>query len=121
VPKIIDCRSGKTIRKLEQLEPEQRSASENGLRLDTIRNTPLSFLVTEHAGESTLWRMLSTAEYEKALLKAHRQHAGVYRRVAEQLGVHPSYVSRVAAGNRKETRILRALLDELHKIQRPLR
>jgi hypothetical protein len=62
--------------------------------------------------------MLFKVEYDKALLKAHRQHAGVYRRVAEQLGVHPSYVSRVTAGNRKETKILRALLDELHHIQR---
>lgn len=65
--------------------------------------------------------MLSTTEYEKALLKAHRQHAGVYRRVAEQLGVDPSYVSRVATGSRKAAQVRRALLDELHRIQRPLR
>jgi transcriptional regulator with XRE-family HTH domain len=74
-------------------------------------------LVTEHAGESTLWRMLSTTEHEKALLKAHRLHAGLYRRVADKLGVDSSYVSRVAAGKRKGPKILRALLDELHQIQ----
>jgi hypothetical protein len=90
----------------------------SGLRLDTIRNTSLSLLVTEHAGESTLWRMLSTPEHEKALLKAHRLHAGLYRRVADKLGVDSSYVSRVATGKRKGPKILRALLDELHQIQR---
>jgi DNA-binding transcriptional regulator YdaS (Cro superfamily) len=65
--------------------------------------------------------MLSKVEYGDALRKAHRFHAGVYRRVVNQLGVDPSYVSRVAAGNRKVAQVRRALLDELHKIQRPLR
>ena len=65
--------------------------------------------------------MLSNDEYDKALLKAHRLHVGVYRRVADKLGVDPSYVSNVAAGKRKEPKILRAILDELHKIQRLLR
>jgi transcriptional regulator with XRE-family HTH domain len=65
--------------------------------------------------------MLSDAEYDKALLKVHRLHAGVYRRVAEKFGVDPSYVSRVATGKRNGPRIRRALLDELRKIQRPLR
>jgi transcriptional regulator with XRE-family HTH domain len=65
--------------------------------------------------------MPSKTEYDKALLKAHRLHDGVYRRVAEQLGVDPSYVSRVARGKREEPKILRAVLDELRKIQRLLK
>ncbi len=65
--------------------------------------------------------MLSETEHDKALLKAHRLHAGVYRRVADQLGVDPSYVSRVATGERKGAKVRRALLDELQKIQRTLR
>lgn len=65
--------------------------------------------------------MLSDTEYDIALLKAHRLHAGVYRRVAELLGVDPSYVSRVARGKRSEPKIRRALLDELRKIQCALR
>jgi hypothetical protein len=81
----------------------------------------LSFSVTGILGESKLLRMPSKTEYDKALLHAHRLHAGVYRRVADQLGVDPSYVSRVATGERKEEKIRRALLDELHKIQRTLR
>lgn len=65
--------------------------------------------------------MLSKVEYNKALLKAHRHHAGVYRRVAEQLDVDPSYLSRVATGIRKAATVRRALLDEPHKIQRLLK
>ena len=65
--------------------------------------------------------MPSDTEHDKALLKAHRLHAGVYRRVADKLGVDPSYVSRVAAGKRKGEKIRRAVIDELRKIQRHLR
>ena len=36
-----------------------------------------------------LSRMLSKAEYDEALLRAHRLHEGVYRRVADKLGVDP--------------------------------
>jgi transcriptional regulator with XRE-family HTH domain len=65
--------------------------------------------------------MLSDNKFDEALLKAHRLHAGVYRRVADKLGVDPSYVSRVAAGKRKGPDIQRAVVDELCKIQRGLR
>jgi transcriptional regulator with XRE-family HTH domain len=58
----------------------------------------------------------SKIEYEKALLKMHRLHEGLYRRVADKLGVDPSYVSRVAAGKRNGAKTRRALLDELQKI-----
>jgi hypothetical protein len=65
--------------------------------------------------------MPSDTKRDKALLEAHRLHAGVYRRVADKLGVDPSYVSRVAAGEREEPGIRRAILDELRKIQHGLR
>jgi len=65
--------------------------------------------------------MLSKTEYDEALLKAHRLHAGVYRRVADKLGIDPSYVSRVANGKREASEIRRVLLDELQEIQRLLR
>ena len=65
--------------------------------------------------------MPSDTEHDKALLKAHRLHAGVYRRVADKLGVDPSFVSRVATGMRKGPEVQRAILDELRKIQRGLR
>ena len=64
--------------------------------------------------------MPSGTKHDNALLKAHRLHAGVYRRVADKLGVDPSFVSRVAAGKRKRPDVERAILDELRKIQRHL-
>jgi hypothetical protein len=60
-------------------------------------------------------------EYDDALLKAHRLHRGLYRRVADKLCIDASYVSRVAAGGRGGPKIRRAILDELRKIQRQLR
>ncbi len=39
--------------------------------------------------------------------------AGLYTRVAKQAGVHPSYVSRVARGERRSELVSRALADEL--------
>ena len=65
--------------------------------------------------------MPSGTKHDNALLKAHRLHAGIYRRVATKLGVDPSHVSRVAVGEREEPEIRRAILDELRKIQRHLR
>lgn len=65
--------------------------------------------------------MLSKTDYDEALLKAHRLRAGLYRRVGNKLGFDASYVSRVATGKRKESKIRRAILDELRKIQRPLK
>ena len=61
--------------------------------------------------------MLSKTQYDEALLRAHRLHDGVYRRVAKKPGIDPSYVSRVTAGKRQSEEIRRALLDELRRIQ----
>ena len=51
------------------------------------------------------------------LLLLHKRHLGVYQRVAKDLGVDPSYVSRVANGARNSEKIKRALLAELSRIQ----
>ncbi len=45
--------------------------------------------------------------------------AGLYTRVARQLGVHPSYVSRVARGERRSERVYRAISTELAKLRGP--
>ena len=42
---------------------------------------------------------------------------GIYSRVARQLGVHPSYVSRVARGERRSDRVYRAIAAELAKLR----
>lgn len=45
--------------------------------------------------------------------------SGLYTRVARQMGVHPSYVSRVARGERRSERISRALAGELTRFVSP--
>ena len=64
--------------------------------------------------------MAESIHEDEVLLEAHRLHSGVYRRVANKLGVDASYVSRVAVGKRKASKIRGALLDELRKIQQLL-
>ena len=65
--------------------------------------------------------MLSKDEFDEALLEAHKLHLGLYRRVANKLGVSASYVTRVAGGERNDLKIRRALVHELRKIQSRLR
>jgi hypothetical protein len=65
--------------------------------------------------------MQPRTDYEEVLLTAHRLHDGVYRRVADKLGIDPSFVSRVAAGKRQAPKIRRAIVDELRKIEGLLR
>lgn len=45
---------------------------------------------------------------------------GVYNRVAKRLGVDPSYVSRVARGERKSAAVEKALADEVGAIREHL-
>lgn len=54
----------------------------------------------------------------RALLAWHKLHVGVYVRVAKTLDVDPSYVSRVASGDRESERVKGALLAELERIQK---
>ena len=61
--------------------------------------------------------MAKSIHEDEALLKANRLHAGIYRRVANKLGVDASYVSRVAVGKRKASKIRSTPLDELRKIR----
>jgi transcriptional regulator with XRE-family HTH domain len=43
---------------------------------------------------------------------------GIYARVARRLGIHRTYVSRVARGERKSEPVEDALLDEYERIKR---
>jgi hypothetical protein len=47
-------------------------------------------------------------------------YRGLYMRVATNLGVDPSYVSRVARGERKSNQVANALRREIHEISRKL-
>jgi transcriptional regulator with XRE-family HTH domain len=51
-------------------------------------------------------------------LKRYRLYRGLYARVARQLGVDRSYVSRVARGERRSATIEAALKAELRRIER---
>ena len=55
---------------------------------------------------------------DQALLRLHKLHKGVLKRVAESLGINASYVSRVANGERRKENIMRAIIAELEKLQR---
>ena len=54
---------------------------------------------------------------EVRLLEIHKLHLGLYARVADLLGLSPSYVSLVASGNRHSDKVRRALVKEIAKIQ----
>ena len=63
-------------------------------------------------------RNSSDSKLQKALLRKHRLHAGLYVRVARRLGLHQSYVSKVAHGKLSSLKVSRALLDDLRRIER---
>lgn len=52
------------------------------------------------------------------VLNRHQLYRGVYSRVAKQLGIDRSYVSRVASGERKSEKVQKALMRELQRIDR---
>lgn len=52
----------------------------------------------------------------KSRLQLASRMRGLYRRVADRLGVHPSYVSRVARGERKSPKIEGTLNREISKL-----
>ena len=53
-----------------------------------------------------------------SVLLRHSLYRGVYSRVAKQLGVDRSYVSRVACGDRKSAKIEAALIKEIQRIDK---
>jgi transcriptional regulator with XRE-family HTH domain len=57
----------------------------------------------------------NTKEPALARLSLYR---GIYSRVARQLGIDPSYVSRVARGERRSTKVEEALLREIKRIEK---
>jgi hypothetical protein len=54
----------------------------------------------------------------KGVLNRHRLYRGIYSRVAQQLGIDRSYVSRVASGERSSEKVEKALARELQRIER---
>ncbi|HXZ31653.1 MAG TPA: hypothetical protein VEH30_05180 [Terriglobales bacterium] len=58
---------------------------------------------------------------EEHLLRIHKLHLGLYARVADDLGVSPSYVSLVANGMRHSDRIRRVLAQHIARIHNGMR
>lgn len=54
----------------------------------------------------------------KPVLNRHQLYRGIYSRVAKQLGIDRSYVSRVASGERKSEKVERALMREIERIEK---
>jgi hypothetical protein len=63
-------------------------------------------------------RKSSLPTRSEALLKAHREHMGLYMRVADSIGVSSSLVSRVATGNRANAEVMTALIAELERMRK---
>lgn len=53
------------------------------------------------------------------LLKRAALFRGLYARIAKQLGVDPSYVSRVARGQRRNADVEHALIAEVRRLDSP--
>ena len=45
-------------------------------------------------------------------------YRGIYSRIAKQLGIDPSYVSRVARGELQSAKVEAALLKEMRRIEK---
>lgn len=63
-------------------------------------------------------KVLSARLNDESLLRLHQLHTGVYARIANKLNVDPSYVSRVASGERQSDKVKKALVAELDRIER---
>jgi hypothetical protein len=54
---------------------------------------------------------------DERLLQLHQRHLGLYARVGKTLRCSPSYVSRVASGQRNNDKVTAQLLSELRKMK----
>ena len=61
-------------------------------------------------------RQETVSSPEETLLDLYKVQRGIYARVARRSGVDPSFVSRVANGERTSAKIRRAVLSELTRV-----
>jgi transcriptional regulator with XRE-family HTH domain len=62
----------------------------------------------------------SSTNLNPGILSPHTLYRGLYVRIARKLGVDPSYVSRVARGDRRSSQVESALRQALEEINRQL-
>jgi hypothetical protein len=58
-------------------------------------------------------RLIMSPKKAETLIKTHRLHLGLYRRLADRFGIDASYVSKVAGGTRSCEPVRQRLLKEL--------
>jgi predicted XRE-type DNA-binding protein len=63
-------------------------------------------------------RPVRVSAAKKTELLKHAEYRGIFTRVARQLGVDRSYVSRVANGQRHSAKVEAALLSEIKRIEK---
>ena len=71
-----------------------------------------------------MWGRRDAWEFSKAIFMSAKRSVpnlfsrfrGAYQRVAKKLGLHPSYVSRVARGERHSERVTAALQREIQRL-----
>jgi len=80
---------------------------------------------THHRSRSPEMRMGTNGDKKNtstnATLNRHQLYRGIYSRVAKQLGIDRSYVSRVASGERKSEKVQKALQRELDRIEKMMK
>jgi hypothetical protein len=69
-------------------------------------------------GRSCIILPLSKPPTIEVRLRWHRRFEGLYARIASQLRVHPSYVCRVANGQRRSEKIMQALEAEMRRLEK---
>ena len=62
--------------------------------------------------------MMTTDNIKNPKLNRLSLYRGIYSRVARELGIDPSYVSRVARGERQSAKVEAALLKEIRRIEK---
>ena len=62
-----------------------------------------------------------TAEQVRKVNNVVQTLCGLYSRIARKLGLNPSYVSRVARGERRSEIVEKALVQEFSRVQGELR
>ena len=61
---------------------------------------------------------MTTNNIKNTKLNRLSLYRGIYSRVAKELGIDPSYVSRVARGERQSAKVEAALLKEIRRIEK---
>jgi predicted transcriptional regulator len=61
---------------------------------------------------------IATTSSISGLIRWHKLFVGVFSRVAKNLALDPSYISRVASGERKSPEVINALMEEINRLDK---